>query len=107
MMSIWGDFVDEEEELNARRDFMMREGYSYCNIPACNCNSWHKRDAFATTNTEDKGPRPEDVVALLLYDKLFDRVFERQHDLITELVRNIAKAALSHGVTLEEMAGED
>ena len=38
---MWGDFPSEKEELYARRDFMPRRGYRMCNIPACNCNSWH------------------------------------------------------------------
>ncbi len=28
-------------ENEARADFMRREGYRPCDVPACNCNSWH------------------------------------------------------------------
>lgn len=28
--------------LNKAWAFMAREGYRYCDIPACNCGSWHK-----------------------------------------------------------------
>lgn len=34
-------FYDEKSELKARRDFMIGEGYRFCHIDACNCNSWH------------------------------------------------------------------
>ena len=34
-------FHDEKSELRARRDFMVRRGYRFCNIDACNCGSWH------------------------------------------------------------------
>lgn len=40
-MRLWGDFVDDAEELNARRSFMQDRGYTFCNLAACNCNSWH------------------------------------------------------------------
>lgn len=43
----WHDFASIEDELDARRDFMMREGYRPCHIPACNCNSWHKAESRA------------------------------------------------------------
>lgn len=36
-----GDFASEQDELDARRDFMTRRGYRFCDMPACNCNSWH------------------------------------------------------------------
>jgi len=39
-------FADEFDELDARRDFMRREGYRMCDIPACNCNSWHGRGSL-------------------------------------------------------------
>ena len=38
----WHDFCDAVEELDARRSFMERRGYRFCDIPACNCNSWHE-----------------------------------------------------------------
>ena len=28
-------------ELERRQEFMGRQGYRPCTIPACNCNSWH------------------------------------------------------------------
>ena len=34
-------FNDEQVELQARRDFMIRQGYRFCDIAACNCGSWH------------------------------------------------------------------
>lgn len=35
------DFASDANELRARRNFMVRQGYRFCDIPACNCNSWH------------------------------------------------------------------
>jgi len=37
-----GDFCSEKEELRAREWFMESRGYRFCDIPACNCNSWHQ-----------------------------------------------------------------
>lgn len=37
-----GGYHDPADELEARRQFMAREGYSPCNIAACNCGSWHR-----------------------------------------------------------------
>ncbi|AGG91194.1 MULTISPECIES: hypothetical protein [unclassified Sulfitobacter] len=41
----FSEFHTDADELKARRDFMMREGYRFCSIPACNCNSWHGGNA--------------------------------------------------------------
>ena len=30
---------------NKAEDFLMREGYRACDMPACNCGSWHKGKA--------------------------------------------------------------
>jgi hypothetical protein len=36
------DMADEwEERARKAEDFIRREGYSRCDIPACNCGSWH------------------------------------------------------------------
>ena len=37
--------LSPEDELLARRWFMDKEGYRFCDIPACNCNSWHGGNA--------------------------------------------------------------
>lgn len=42
---IWGDFCTDKEELDARRRFMLDDGYRLCSIPACNCGSWHGGNA--------------------------------------------------------------
>jgi len=31
------------EELHKLRSFLFREGYVPCDVPACNCGSWHKK----------------------------------------------------------------
>lgn len=33
----------ERETIEDLRDFLLREGYTRCDIPACNCGSWHGR----------------------------------------------------------------
>lgn len=35
-----------EETADTLRDFLRREGYRRCDIPACNCGSWHGRDGL-------------------------------------------------------------
>lgn len=44
-MPIHGEFSSDAEELEARRRFMSGEGYRFCDIPACNCISWHGGNA--------------------------------------------------------------
>jgi len=44
------EFYSDADELKARRDFMIREGYRFCSIPACNCNSWHGGRAMDRLN---------------------------------------------------------
>lgn len=39
------EFRTDRDELEARRDFMRRNGYRFCDIAACNCNSWHRGHA--------------------------------------------------------------
>ena len=36
-------FVNDAAELDARRRRMSRDGYRECDMPACNCGSWHRR----------------------------------------------------------------
>ena len=31
-------------ELRRAEEFIRNLGYSRCNVPACNCGSWHKRE---------------------------------------------------------------
>ena len=31
-------------ELRQAEEFIRNLGYARCNVPACNCNSWHKRE---------------------------------------------------------------
>lgn len=35
-----------QAERDARDDFLRREGYRPCDIPACNCGRWHRDDTF-------------------------------------------------------------
>lgn len=35
------------DEVERRADFMARQGYRPCDIPACNCKSWHGGHAYA------------------------------------------------------------
>ena len=68
-------FHTDEEELQARRDFMSGEGYRICSIPACNCNSWHGgnasnrlrdlRDIFAEFGVDTNGVTLLDTVKKL------------------------------------------
>lgn len=39
------EFHSDADELRARRDFMVSRGYRFCDIMACNCNSWHQGHA--------------------------------------------------------------
>lgn len=32
--------------MNAAENFIAREGYVRCDIPACNCGSWHPREGW-------------------------------------------------------------
>jgi len=34
--------VGVRERMNRADDFLLREGYRPCDIPACNCGLWHK-----------------------------------------------------------------
>ena len=34
--------VGVRQRQNDAEDFLRREGYRACDIPACNCGSWHK-----------------------------------------------------------------
>lgn len=36
-------FANDAAELDARRHRMVRDGYRECDMPACNCGSWHKQ----------------------------------------------------------------
>lgn len=42
---LYGDFGTDADELDARRSFMSGRGYRFCDIMACNCNSWHGGNA--------------------------------------------------------------
>lgn len=54
-----GGYSEPMDELEARRRLMDREGYSPCNIAACNCGSWHR-------NQTHKERRLVDLVETLL-----------------------------------------
>lgn len=41
----FSEFGCLEDELRARRYFMMNRGYRFCDIMACNCVSWHQGHA--------------------------------------------------------------
>lgn len=57
-----GVFSTEQEELDARREFMLDRGYSHCGIAACNCNSWHTTDRHVEAALHRKIQTLEDVI---------------------------------------------
>lgn len=57
---------DDAKELERRRDFMGHEGYRRCDIPACNCGSWHGGDAHTRLHEiyEELGEETQGKTAL-------------------------------------------
>lgn len=53
------DFRYDASELKARRRRMFLDGYRECDMPACNCGSWHR----PPSKFEE---RPTDLVKVLL-----------------------------------------
>ena len=46
--------VGFHERQNKAEDFLMRKGYRACDIPACNCGSWHKSTNHDENDDRDK-----------------------------------------------------
>lgn len=57
-------FPSEIDELNARRDFMIRRGYRFCDMAACNCNSWHQGHAENNVYAIDHMLRELDAIKM-------------------------------------------
>lgn len=45
---------DNQETAEELRDVLRRNGFVRCDIPACNCGSWHARDGLPERMTEVK-----------------------------------------------------
>jgi hypothetical protein len=72
-------------ELAALRDVLLRSGFRECDIPACNCGSWHHVGGFAERFREiDEATRDEYRNG----EKLLDRI-KRMAALVTALRANL------------------
>lgn len=43
----------QRERAEAAEDFILREGYRPCDVPACNCRSWHRGEARLSQEESD------------------------------------------------------
>lgn len=75
------EFYDDGDELRARREFMVGRGYRFCNIPACNCNSWHGG------HSEQRLNEIEDVID--------ESGIDRDGKTLREVVRNLVNRSSS------------
>ena len=73
------EFHDEASELEARRNFMIRRGYRFCQIAACNCGSWH-------------GGKAEDRLAEIT-DMLIDMGVEMNGIVLIDAIQELALTA--------------
>lgn len=73
------EFDSDADELQARRDFMVRSGYRFCSILACDCNSWH--GGHAQTRLEE------------LHAMLYDHDAQENGEVLIDAVQRILREA--------------
>jgi len=88
-----GDFPSEQEELDARRHFMNSEGYESCNIAACNCNSWHRRESHYVNRLKDENEAKDEIIAnVILQAQIWASEAKTQKSIVHEVNQIVSGA---------------
>jgi len=88
-----GDFPSEQEELDARRHFMNSEGYESCNIAACNCNSWHRRQSHYVNRLKEENEAKDEIIAnVILQAQIWASEAKTQKSIVHEVNQIVSGA---------------